>query len=759
MIVYLLKSMLCLLALLLIHRLLLQREVLHRFNRFFLLAAVIGSFLIPLYTIEVSEEEAPEMMLESQEAVQHSSEELGAFPVVGRGEEFDSIESGKQEIAVSAEIPKDPFPLQSVLLGVYLMISAIFLFRFLKNLTQLNTKIRRNPHVGYRNETLVLLPEVSSPFSFLKYIFVSRPTFEKEGISDAVFAHEQCHVRERHSWDVLFIEALRIPFWFHPGLYFASQAIRLNHEFIADQVALKATSVKEYQQQLLHYLNARPMQTMASSLNFSLTKKRLAMMKKKPGSPLGWLKILALVPLIGALVYFFGEKVEVQPEEVASEIQVPNEDSPVVNVETNIRIISDRVVEVDGESVPIEELAKRLDGIKGSQPVVRFSAAPGVKMGTLGDVQEILRGVEFRRVVYDSQNFGDEVSDPEKEAHYRDVYFIIEDVNMDYISKTYRQLSDSERKKLYFSSNVPAKMALSQEQLDELVNEEKYALWIDQVVVSNEKLKSYKPSDFAFLIQSSVREVARTGKFPQPYQVHLYTQQGYDQHLGKDAAFRKPLTSQDTITLTQRRVTWHKDIQKYPDANTAYLQKNARYEKLRTSGTIYIHKIPEEKALLDKLYQELESEYSQSSDKRKRSLKEPIVPSSDIPRKGDPRENSSEQPAIQSVRRAEGSDVAYTFVYSPQLHSKSLQEYLSVYGQYQTRAYENRPFSQPDNQEILEQQKLFKTLEAKYNRLSFEDRRRVKRATFPYVKLKNDGKEVFVKIEDLSPEQRKELGC
>ena len=53
---YLFKSILCLLVLLLFHRLVLQQEVLHRFNRFFLLAAIIGSFLIPLVTIEMERE-------------------------------------------------------------------------------------------------------------------------------------------------------------------------------------------------------------------------------------------------------------------------------------------------------------------------------------------------------------------------------------------------------------------------------------------------------------------------------------------------------------------------------------------------------------------------------------------------------------------------------------------------------------------------------------------------------------------------------
>jgi hypothetical protein len=206
-------------------------------------------------------------------------------------------------------------------------------------------------------------------------------------------------------------------------------------------------------------------------------------------------------------------------------------------------------------------------------------------------------------------------------------------------------------------------------------------------------------------------------------------------------------------------VTWHKDIQKYPDPNTAFLQKNARYENLRTSGTIYDHKSPEEKAVLDKLFQELDSEYSQSLDKRKKILKQPISPDSDIPRSGNSMQISSEKIAVRNNRSIGGEELIYEFASSNGDRSSSLQEYLVLYGEYQTVTYENRLFAQPVRWAVLHQQKLFRALEAKYNGLSFDDRRRVKRAAFPYVKMEKDGKEVFLKIEDLTPQQRKELGC
>lgn len=756
---YLLKSIVCLLALLLIHRLLLQREVLHRFNRYYLLAAVLGSFLIPLFTIEVEVERPAPIPLEAERVAENRAFGYEEFSALG--ESLPTVEV--IEVAAAEEpVSGFSFPWKKALWIAYFLASAVFLYRFAINLIGLLHQIRRNPHLAYRDETLVLHPRNQSPFSFLRYIFVSKHSFEQEGISDAVFAHERCHVRERHSWDVLLVEALLVPFWFHPGLYLARHAIRLNHEFIADQAALGTTPIREYQRLLLGILSANSAPAMVSSLNFSLTKKRMQMMNKKPNSPLKWLKLLALVPLVGVLVYFFGEKVEVQPEEaVVAEIQTSETENPVEEVEIDIRLLTDMEVEVDGKVLYVEQLNELIQEIKQENALVRLTVNPRLKMGAAADIQEILVQNELRKVVLDEWPEYVESPDMEekREDFYQNAYIQVEDKNMEYSHKSYMQLTETERRGVFGPMNPPAKKFPHPMIFEEWGNKEKYALWLDEKVISNEELDNIQPTDVVMFWTSRVTENARSARFPQPFQVHLYTNDHYEKEIGPNSDSQKPLTDQDTITLTQRKVTWHKDIQKYPDPTTAYLQKNARYEKLRTSGTIYIHKSPEEKALLDELYQELRGEYSKASDRRKKNLKEPIAPDSNTRRFGTPDGSASETAELKTVGNGNSDGMAYLFAFSPQLQSKSLQEYLSLYGQYQTRAYENRTFSQPSQEEILAQQMLFRDLEAKYSRLSFEDRRKVTRATFPYAKLKEDGKEVFVKIEDLSPEQRKELGC
>lgn len=63
---------------------------------------------------------------------------------------------------------------------------------------------------------------------------------------------------------------------------------------------------------------------------------------------------------------------------------------------------------------------------------------------------------------------------------------------------------------------------------DSWKNKVEFAIWIDGKHVSNETLKDYKASDFKYYTSSFVYNNARSKKFPQPYQNHLYTKTGFE---------------------------------------------------------------------------------------------------------------------------------------------------------------------------------------------------------------------------------------
>src|SRR5690606_30135262 len=56
----------------------------------------------------------------------------------------------------------------------------------------------------------------------------------------------------------------------------------------------------------------------------------------------------------------------------------------------------------------------------------------------------------------------------------------------------------------------------------------KFAIWIDGTPVKNSELNNYNISDIKYFTSSFVYNNARSDRFPQEYQNHLYTQKGFE---------------------------------------------------------------------------------------------------------------------------------------------------------------------------------------------------------------------------------------
>jgi biopolymer transport protein ExbD len=715
---YLLKSVLCLLLLLLFHRLVLQQEVLYRFNRFFLLAVVIGSFLIPLVSFEVEQEVviAPiptEVFAEEISSAEHF-QDVTEMPVL------EEENSEKTEVQI---------PWVKVGWTVYLIGVVVFLIRFLRNLRSIYQQVQGNHQVTYRQETLVLLPEMVSPFSFLKYIFFSKSSFEKAGMPEAVFLHEQCHVHQKHTWDVLLVEALLVVFWFHPGLYLARQAIRLNHEFIADQQVIQQLPVSEYQSLLLAILSGQQGFALGSSLNFSLTKKRFEMMNRKVNKPSTWMKMLSVVPILAGLIYLFSDKIPAQSEgEKKRKVSLEMGNSPKEKLETHILIKSDGQLEVDGQLVKLEDLEGLIESKYTTHDLAVISGESGVEMGQLADVHEALRNQNVRQVVYqNSQATSQEVTLEEKmERHFREAIFLIESTDMEYTQKRYGELSEKEKSWLLFTDKKVEKENPDNQLFEQWKNEKEFAIWIDGKSVANMVLSKYQAKDFVKWFQSGVKANARTARFPQPFQVNLYSPKYFEESFGPNSDMFRPRTNRDTITITQRKMTSMKDLSRYPDPVTAFLQKNARYEKLKASPNAGE---PEVKQEIKRLFEELESDYAKTPDNRKHRLKKPIAPNA--------------------------ADAGKSVSVIPQNKST----YWNLYSKYETKVNRNGLFGKVSQEEIAQLEKDFKMLDLTFARLSLEDKMQVKRPSFPFARLTQEGKVIYKKLEDLTEEEKKSMVC
>lgn len=97
-------------------------------------------------------------------------------------------------------------------------------------------------------------------------------------------------------------------------------------------------------------------------------------------------------------------------------------------------------------------------------------------------------------------------------------------------SKKYQDLTKEELEKLQFLNfrqKPTIKKSPTKKEINDFLNVNKYAIWIDGENVNNSKLNSYKPSDFASFSGSVILKNARSKKYPQPFQYWFYTHKYY----------------------------------------------------------------------------------------------------------------------------------------------------------------------------------------------------------------------------------------
>ncbi|MCL6218507.1 M56 family metallopeptidase [Zunongwangia pacifica] len=337
MLLYILKFTGCLLVLYSFYRLLLENEKNHNFKRFYLLFALVASVIIPFITITYQAETQP------------VSQATIVIP--------ESITKGEEVKAISWT---DCVPL--VLWAVYAIGVVVFLIRFIKNLLYLKKRIQRYEHVIEPLNTKVLLPFQQIPYSYFRYIFVEKQAFEKNAIPQEILKHEEAHVNQKHTLDLLILEVLQVIFWFNPLFVFIKKSIRLNHEFLADEAVLKQNiSALSYSTLLLNSSFGKHQAAMTSSFKHSLIKKRIVMISNSFSKKRVGLKMGFLVPVLCCCIYFFNNAI------VAETMQ---QEPPIVTetLEAFTLKIHGEQMELNGEKIRLNEFASKLDKITNQYP-------------------------------------------------------------------------------------------------------------------------------------------------------------------------------------------------------------------------------------------------------------------------------------------------------------------------------------------------------------------------------------------------------
>lgn len=348
--ILLLKSSACLAILMLFYKIVLEPLNHHHFKRFYLLAALLTSAIIPFITFIKYVEPTLDFGV-------YDSESMTTPPYF------------PAELPTITEEQPNTF-LPTLLWAIYAIGVIIFSTRFILNLFKISSKIRTHQKVKTHVFINVLIEKLVIPHTFFNYIFLNKSAFENNDIPQEVLLHEQTHAKQKHSLDILFLEILQVIFWFNPLLYFIKKDIKLNHEFLADQQVLKSGfNLKDYQNLLLRFSSNQKELALVNAINYSSIKKRLTIMNTQTTQRTKWLRSLLLLPVLALLLFSFSQTKEVE-KSVKPKINVAsNANENLIKTPTLTINQNPLSLKLNGKSTSLENLRSDFINLFGKKDV------------------------------------------------------------------------------------------------------------------------------------------------------------------------------------------------------------------------------------------------------------------------------------------------------------------------------------------------------------------------------------------------------
>jgi beta-lactamase regulating signal transducer with metallopeptidase domain len=313
MIAYILKSSVSLLMMFAVYWFLLRKEKLFVFNRFFLISAVIFSLIVPFITIPVHFTAAPQL----KEIITANNYPSTFLKEVSNdaSEPTSILSPSVVNRSADNDLNHSSFiSLSLVLFVIYILGAILFLFRFSKNLFYIKIRINQFESINYRGCRVHLTDDKTAPSCFFRNIFLNREDYQSGLIDQKIIDHEVEHAIQLHAIDIILIEAVKIAYWFNPIYILYDRAIRINHEYLADNgIIAKEFDVEIYIDKLIRFVSTQKSIPLTSSSHFSFTKNRIAMMQKiKSGIGINAAKIIAAISL-GTLMFLLLSFKESQP--------------------------------------------------------------------------------------------------------------------------------------------------------------------------------------------------------------------------------------------------------------------------------------------------------------------------------------------------------------------------------------------------------------------------------------------------------------
>jgi len=435
------------------------------FKRFYLIAILVIPICIPFITLTVNHENI---------ITNHVSILENTYT--------EAIDYKFYDNNTAENTTPELVPEQTAIWTIYIVITSLLIFRLAYNLFKIKRLINKNKRINKSPFVLVLIPHITTPFTFMRYIFLNTNDY-KNSIPESILLHEKAHALQLHSVDIVLFEILQSFLWFNPILPFIKKAIQLNHEFLADRFVVDhSRDIKSYGYLLLNLTHQPKTITLSSELNYKHIKKRLIMMTKSKRKNTVFITVSAITIAFATAAFANKQNME---EKI---LEIPQQVSP--RKETTLQSVSD-----------------------------------GAPKHLLAEYDSVITAI----TTYETDKNGNRITSRSlKNVNLNRMAFIASLMNEKQIKERTSSSHGIDSPKSWLTlSTKPKQKTPSRAEFDNWQNAKIYGVWIDGKKSINTDLLKFNHSDIKLYYISKLHGKAKVGR-NYTHQLDVYTQKGYD---------------------------------------------------------------------------------------------------------------------------------------------------------------------------------------------------------------------------------------
>mgnify|MGYP003110364025 FL=1 len=302
---YALETATCLAVFYLLYHFVLRKESSFQYNRFYLLAAILISLSFPLLKVGYNPENTPSVL----NSLHNVSNEVSKEPIIEP--------KGYYSVTVTANSEK-PFIRwwEAVILAYMIGMIALALRLFIQMRSFKDFLWYKRHNTRFKDGYFMVKTEGSMPtFAFFKYLMWDDSLNLSEGEQKQILDHEKVHIQQKHSYDIMLMEVLKVFFWFNPFIYLYRNLLEEIHEYEADRTAVKANGQVAYTKLLVKLVFQKMGIPQGSFFAKSKTLKRVNMITSQ--KRINWIKLLVPIPVVALLFFIFSCDAKVKTDAVS----------------------------------------------------------------------------------------------------------------------------------------------------------------------------------------------------------------------------------------------------------------------------------------------------------------------------------------------------------------------------------------------------------------------------------------------------------